>query len=59
MNIVPTRMALAFDWPFDSDLKNTQQHVFWGGHHDGLVPWEQKFVNGSNTYQGLRDLGIN
>lgn len=45
------------DYPVD--LKNKQQCVFWGSHHDGLVPWEQKFVNGSDTYQGLRHLGIN
>ena len=44
---------------YPGDLKNKQQCVFWGSHHDGLVPWEQKFVNGSDAYPGLRDFGIN
>lgn len=44
---------------YPGDLKDKQQCVFWGSHHDGRVRWEQKFVNGSDTYQGLRHLGIN
>jgi hypothetical protein len=44
---------------YPGDLKDKQQCVFWGSHHDGLVPWERKFVDGSDTKQGLRDLGIN
>lgn len=44
---------------YPGDLKDKQQCVFWGSHHDGRVRWEQKFVNGSDTYQGLWHLGIN
>jgi hypothetical protein len=44
---------------YPGNLKDRQQCVFWGRHYDGLVRWEQKFVNGSDTAQGLRDLGIN
>lgn len=43
---------------YPGDLKDKQQCVFWGSHHDGLVRWEQKFV-GFDTDHGLRGLGIN
>ena len=43
---------------YPGDLKDKQRYAFWGSHHDGLVKWEKKFVDGSNTFHGLRDLGI-
>ncbi len=41
---------------YPGDLKDKQRYAFWGSHHDG---WEKKFVDGSSTFHGLRDLGIN
>jgi hypothetical protein len=41
------------------DLRDMRKKVFRGFHRDGLVRWGQKFVDGSDTNQGLRDLGIN
>jgi hypothetical protein len=41
---------------YPGDLKDKQQCVFWGPHHDR---WEQKFVDGSDKYKGLRRLGVN
>jgi hypothetical protein len=46
-----------FDYP--GNLRDMRKKVFRGIHRDGLVRWEQKFVDGSDTNQGLRDLGIN
>ena len=57
-NDVPFTLGRGYlDYP--GDLKDKQRYAFWGSHHDGLVKWEKKFVDGSSTFHGLKDLGIN
>lgn len=43
---------------YPGNLRDKQKGIFRGIHRDGRVRWEQRFVDGSDTSHGLRDLGI-
>lgn len=44
------------NYPYD--LKDKKRRVFWGSHIDGIKPWERKFMDGTDKWPGLSDLGL-
>jgi hypothetical protein len=40
---------------YPDDLKDRELRVFWGGH---AAAWEERFIEGTERWPGLRDLGV-